>query len=59
MEYCIRILGRGARRKRGVSILGVLTAILLTVGQIDVLTALKSTDNDTVYNHIYDKDMGR
>ena len=48
MEYCIRILGRGARRKRGVSILGVLTAILLTVGQIDVLTALKMCIRDRV-----------
>ncbi len=59
MEYCIRILGRGTRRKRGVSILGVLTAILLTAGKSYILTALKLTENDTVYNNIYDKDMGK
>ena len=49
MEYCIRFLGRGTRMKKGVSLLGVLTAILLAAGKSYILPALKLTEIDSVY----------
>ena len=45
--------------KKGVSLLGVLTAILLAAGKSYILPALKLTEIDSVYNRIYDKDMGK